>query len=465
MVEGKNILITIKFAEIDNKAYSLEQDGWVSAFVKLLKQTLGFYFPQPISFNLIKETQLISEQDFNKQDAIIYVLSPAFMLSSNIEADISLIEKASFFDTELINAKIHKVLKGPVKAGELPVTISMGRFYHFYQSGSSTDHLYDTLFEWDNSPHIRSKYWDSLTNLLLDLLRHFGHGKYNRFVPPSDQTVFLGDGGLEQLWTRIGLLGELNARGLNILPDHDHSIEVKHLKEPVMFYLRKSNLAIHFPEEFLPLHENSLRQLTELPELKQFIWFDPEAEKDLEKKKQYDELKQKLKNLDHVEAISSGMEELKEIIFSLASNQEKPDKRNSTDTKATLYLICSHYFEEEMKRQLISLLEGLNIKLLMSGTETGNEKRSRHYQYLKQADFSLICYNGKSPEWVRANINEVRKAAGLHAGTKNKQVRLAIITGTAAVAEEMLEFADTFPLIDAASPSFAEELNNYVNER
>lgn len=462
MKKHKKINIAIKFAEIDNMPYAGEDKGWVSGFISMLEQTLAFYYQQPPAFHLIKATEPISEKDFNAHDALIYILSPAFIFSSNINTDISLIEKACFFDTEYINARIFKVLKGPVNAEELPDTISMGRFYHFYQAGSLADSQYETLFYRDGSPLAHAKYWDSLTSLVFDLLKQFGHEKHERFIPSNDQTVFLGNGGIDQLWNRTRLLGELNARGFRILPDHDHSIEVKHLIEPVKFYLKKSDLAIYFPEELLPLDEQRLQELSDLDELKRLIWFDPESEKDLEKKKQYDELRLQLKNLNHVEVISSGLEELKEIIFSALDRSEIEEEEKGMPAQPALYLICSDHFEEEMKKQLMMLLEKLNVRLLMPGQETGNEKRARHYEYLKQADYSLICYDGGNPEWVRANINEVKKAAGLHAG-KRGPVKLGVITATEAIGGELAAYSGGIPLMAALSPTLAEDLNDYVN--
>lgn len=460
MGKYKKANIAIKFAEIDNTPYAGEEKGWVSAFVSMLEQTLAFYFQQPPAFHLITATEAIGESEFNANDVIIYIISPAFVFSSNVHKDISVIEKACFFDTEYINTKIFKVLKGPVPASELPDTISMGRFYHFYQAGSLADSQYETLYGRDSSPLSNAKYWDVLTSLVFDLLKHLGHEKHHSFLPSNGQTIFLGHSEMEQLWNRTRLLGELNARGFRILPDHDHSIEVKHLKEPVKFYLKKSDLAIYFPEEFLPLDEKHLQELSELRGLKRLIWFDPEAEKDLEKKKQYDELKLQLKNLDHVEAISAGLEELKEIIFAAVGRNEIREEENGEGQPA-LYLICSDFFSEDMKAQLILLLGKLNIKLLLTGHETGNEKRAKHYQYLKKADYSLICYDGKSPEWVRANINEVKKAAGLQVG-KKRPVRLGIITAAEAISREVAAYAPGIPLMAAPSPTLAQDLNEYV---
>lgn len=461
MEKQKKINIAIKFAEIDNTPYAGEERGWVSSFVSLLEQTLTFYYRQPPAIHLLKATDLIDDNDFNVHDAIIYIISPAFIFSSNINKDISLIEKALFFDSAFINARIYKVLKGPVNTEELPDTISMGRFYHFYQSGSLTGSQYETLYEGNRATPAHAKYWQSLTSLVFDVLKQFGHEKNERFCPSAGHTVYLGNSGMGQLWNRNRLYEELNARGFNILPDHNASIEVKHLKEPVKFYLKKCSLAIYFPEEFLPLNEQGLQELTDLSHIRRLIWFDPEAEKDLEKKKQCDELKLQLKNLEHVEAISAGLEELKETIFAAVDQAKIPEEEKGGAAQPSLYLICSDHFGEAVKAQLILLLEKMNVRLLLPGDETGNEKRAQHYQYLKQADCSLICYAGKSPEWVRANINEVKKAAGLHAG-KRKPIRLGIVTAGEALKQEAAGYAPGIPLMTALSPTLAEELNDYV---
>ena len=464
MDQDNKINIAIKFAEIDDKPYSNEHAGWVSRLVDILKQTLDFYFDRPIVIHLKKETELISEADFKALDAIIYVFSPAFLFSSNLTTEISAIEKAVLFDADYLNSKVHKVLKGPVNVGELPVTISMGTFHYFYHTAHSGDNSYETLFDWDSSAAVRNKYWESFTNLLFNLLRHLKHPKAECFIPPNRQTIYLGTGDINQLWNRTNLLGELNSRGVKVLPDHDHSIEVKHLKEPVKFYLKKSNLAIHFPEEFLPFDPKKLQDLTELNWLKRYIWFDPEAEKELDKKKLHDELKQKLKNLDHVEVVSSGLEELKEIIFAASDKGQEEIIEPENTSGLKLYLICSDDFNKGSRDEIIRFLQLHNIELLLLGKEKIHNRRARHYQYLKEADFCLICYEGNNPEWVFANINEVKKSTGLNP-EKSRKIKLGLLLGNDEALAEIKGLSGSVSVFAAGSPSLQEDLNFYVNEK
>lgn len=464
-VQQKEIEIILKFAEIDNKPYSNEHEGWVSCLVNLLQQTLEFYFDRPVVVHLRKETEAISEQEFQAFDAVIYVLSPAFLLASNIRADLASIEKAFLFNTEFINGRIHKVLKGPVNKDELPVIISVGTFHYFYQSGSSAESIYETLFDWDNSPLVRSRYWESFSNLLFDLLKSLKHPKHERFIPQNTQSVFLGSGDMGQLWNRTNLLGELSSRGINILPDHDHSIEVKHLNDPLKFYLRKSDLAIHFPEEFIPLEKKVLEGLADLPWLKRYIWFDPDAEKDPARRKQYDELKQKLKNLDHIEAVSSGLEELKEIIFP-DGKKEQPSEAEAPDgaeTESTLYLILPEKVEETFSGKVQHALSRHPLKLLFLNREKVQEKRIQHYRNLKEADYCLICYDGKEPEWLRANINEVKKSSGLNQD-RSRKIKLGIVLLSSEMPVELQEYQYSLPLISALSHAFEEEVNDFIHE-
>ena len=460
--QAKEIKLIVKFAEIDNKPYSEEHDGWVSCFVKNLEQTLDFYFRQTISVELRKETDSINEKDFENSDSIIYILSPAFIFSSNIAGDISAIEKAVHFNTDYMNAKIHKVLKGPVNTNDLPVTISMGTFHYFYQTAHQEEDSYETLFDWDDSTLVRNKYWESFTNLLFDLLKSLKHRKQEHFIPKNEQVIFLGAGDDRQLWNRTNLLGEMKARGVKVLPDHDHSIEVKHLNEPIKFYLKQSNLAVHFPEEFLPLDKSKLQVLTDLNWLKRYIWFDPESEKELEKKKQYDELKQKLKNLDHIEAISSGIEELKEIIFAGASRNQTEGTEAQEADLPRLYLISDGHFPEEKKREIIQCLREQNVELFLHREEKVQERRTRHYQYLKEADYCLICYNGGSPEWIQANVNEVKKSVGLNP-EKIGKLKLGIIIGKGDIPDHLPEHSNSLKFLFALSPSFEEDLNRFIH--
>lgn len=459
MDQAREIKIILKFAEIDNKPFPNEQEGWVSGLVKRLRETLAFYFRRPVVFLFKKETEQISEQEFKESDVLIFVLSPAFLMSSNIAADIAGIEKAFSFDLTYINSKICKVLKGPVNIQELPTSVSMGTFHHFYQTGSSAESTYETLFEWDNSPVVKAHYWESFSNLLFDLLKNLQHEKRDRLMPESKQTVFLGKGDIDQLWNRTNLYGELNSRGVTVLPDHDYSIEVKYLNDPLKFYLEKCTAAIHFPEEFLPVSEKKLKDLAALNSLRRFIWFNSEAEKIPEKKIQYEELRQKLKSMDHIESVTSGIEELKEIIFA-GTDREASQEKEAEGQPLSLYLICSEGFNKEKKEQLTGFFSQKGIQLLLTGSGKVQEKRLKHYQHLKMADFCLICYEGNSPDWVRANINEVKKAAGLRLD-KSQPIKLGILSEDIHV-PELIEENPFYRLLPADVPELEEELNHFV---
>ena len=468
MDKAKEINIAVKFAEIDNQPYSGGDAGWVSGLVAILAQSLAFYFDRPFNIILKKETELITEQEFEALDSVIYILSPAFRMSSNIAAEISAIEKALLFNTDYLNSKIHKILKGPVEVKELPATISMGTFHYFYQTGSEGGSSYETLFSGDNAADSRRKYWDSFTNLLFDLLKNLKHSHSAHFTPESGQTIFLGPGDVGQLWNRSHLFGELISRGVKVLPDHDYSIEVKHLNEPIKFYLKKSDFAICFPEDYIPPEKDKIKELEDLTWLKRYIWFDPEAEKEPVKKKQYDELKQKLKNLDHVEAISSGLEELKEIIFAASQKKQEQQKEQENEENnpvlPELYLIVSDEFPEEGKEKILHYLNGLNVQLLLAGKEKVQEKRAIHYQNLQNAAYCLICYDGNNPEWLRANVNEVKKSAGF-SPESSQRTKIGIIAGGGEIPDGVPDYQNTYSVISSLSPTLEEDLKAYLNGR
>lgn len=462
MEHAHEIRLVLKYADIDNTPFSLQEEGWVSGLVHRLSETLQFYFQQPVRIITKNETELISDEEFKTTDAIIFVFSPAFMLSSNLTATMAVIEKAVSFNINYINSKIHKVLKGPIDTQNLPTTISMGRFHHFYQLNSTGDSGYETLFEWDKTASIRARYWESFSNLLFDLLKALKHPKWERFMPGSDQTVYLGSGDMEQLWNRNNLYGEFHARGIRVLPDHDHSIEVKYLNDPLKFYLEKSTLAIHFPEEFLPLSEKKLAELAAMTNLQRYIWFNPESGKNRDKQKQYEELKLKLKNLDHVEAITSGIEELKEIIFSRAKQVPAQESGLVGSFDNRLYLIVSENFSEETKSRILDLLAQHNITPLQLLEADTQRKRQQHYQYLKHSNYCLICYDGLNPEWLRANINEVKKAAGLNP-EKSRSIRLGLL----AAQDHLPKPADAnqaYALLPVGDGHLEETLASFIHE-
>lgn len=464
-MNNKNINIIIKFAEIDDITFQQKGDGWIKVFTQLLKNAIALHTDQTVRIIHKSENEVIDLQEFEGADAVIYILSPAFIFSSNLKQEISNLEKELYFNIELLNTKIIKVLKGPVNEEDIPMTIALGSYYPFFKYTDSLSEEYETLISEEQNPNDRARFWDSLTDIVYDLLRLLKIPNTKDIIPEGKQSVFLSSKHKQNFWERLEIKRELKDFGIDVLPDSDYSVEVKYLDDPNAFYINKSKIAIHFPEEFIPFDADKLAKISANSEIERLIWFNPEMEMETETNRTYNELKRNLKNLDHVEAVETNIQELKIII------KEKMMKNTTTSNDTILkrekdtrylYLITGHVEENKNIQRITDLIELQGVKVLFSyHIEDPSYRRKVHFEYLKEAEYCLVLFGEEPVEWLLANLKEIEKSAGFSRNTP--LLNKGIITNQLDLPTELIHDKEDFILLNLDSTFDSNTINDFLN--
>ncbi|MFT4804158.1 MAG: hypothetical protein ACI9XJ_001310 [Marivirga sp.] len=406
----KDYTIIIKFTQNDNICATNQEFGWVDYFAKILTASVNYQLDATINVVYKNETEIITAEDFNASDLILYVLSPAFIFSSNINKDAEVLETAFNFDIPFINKKVKKVFKAPVKVEELPLSLSTPTYYRFYDYNEENSNEYSTFEGW-NTYQENIGFWKVFSDVLNDTIKSFLNEK-----DTAIKNVYISNNSDRYFHIRNDLKRELNAQGIKIFPDEDFSIEANYMEDPELFFMDRCDLSIHYPEDFINLTtEERNRAFNKLPEHTRYIWFDPMENIVPEKKAQYSELKVQLKPYKNIEAIETPIEEFKEIIKTIVF-KEKEDLEDLEDNRETVYVISDTLFTDDEKLNLEnnSLVQSKYKLKILSNVENVADYRLMHYKLLKHADHFLIIHLKENSDWLKTMVSEVKKAPGFN---------------------------------------------------
>lgn len=408
MKKEKNYII-IKSTSNDNISGSEGEKGWVDYFVEFLKAGLSYQLDSETEFIFKNELDLITTDDFNKSDLIFYILSPAMVFASNINQDSAELEQAFNFDIPLINSKIKKVFKAPVKIEDLPLSLSTPTYYRFYDHGLSNESDYETFEGW-NKFQKNDRYWIVFADVLLDTINALT-GTKNK----AENRIYISDKNRSYYHYRNIIKRELKAFNSEIFPDEDYSIEANYMEDPELFFLAKCDMALNFPDEFIEMtREERQKAFTKAPDLKRFIWFSPSEGEKPEKKAKYNELKVQLKPYQNIEAIESTIEELKEILKENISKLNDSDNEPEEFSKPIIYIISDSLINrdnEDINSAFQKINELFVIKII-DNVENVTDYRHLHYELLKKAEYFFILYYKNNLAWLTSITAEIKKAPG-----------------------------------------------------
>jgi hypothetical protein len=408
-MSNKNNHIVIKFTPNDNIKGSDQDFGWVDYFAEFLKTGLSYQIDNQIEITYKNEIDLITEEDFNNSDLIFYILSPAMVFASNINQDSAELEQAFNFDIPLINSKIKKVFKAPVKIEELPLSLSTPTYYRFYDHGLLNDGEYETYEGW-NKFQDNENYWKVFADVLLDTLATLNEQK-----PKIENRIFISDKNKSYYRYRNIIKRELKAFNSEIFPDEDFSIEANYMEDPELFFMKKCDMSLHFPDEFIDLTtEKRKNTFNKIPEIKRLIWFSPEEGLKPEKKAKYDELKVQLKPYQNIEAIESTIEELKEIIKENIAKLNQVEETKEESSKKTIYIISDSFISDEITKESNSdktVRNNFELKII-DNVENVTDYRHLHYELLRKADYFFVLFFKNNLSWLNSMASEIKKAPG-----------------------------------------------------
>ncbi len=423
--------IIIKFTENDNIPSEEGKKGWVDYFADLLHTSLQYQINGIIEINKKSETELISATEFDATDLVLYIVSPAFIFSSNINQDAEIFEKAFNFDIPYINSKLKKVLKAPIKLEDLPLSLSTPTYYQFFEVLNAASSEYNTFEGWSQYQD-NNEFWEVFADVISDTLTTFS------LVEETDiGKIFISNKNTSYYKYRNNIKRELKAFNVGIYPDEDFSIESSYMEDADAFFINKSNIALHFPDEFIELTtESRTAAFEKLPEKKRYIWFSPLETIIPEKKAKYNELKIQLKPYQNIESIESPIEELKVILkHKLLSPEEQTEKATQ---KEILYIISDSDINDKL-RFLIQESDAIKRKFevkILSSVQNVADYRLMHYNLLRTADSFMILYFKHNIEWLKTMMSEIRKAPGFD---REKAIQgKYILTSTNSIPEQYI---------------------------
>jgi hypothetical protein len=407
--------IIIKFTENDNIKNDMGL-GWVDYFAKFLESGLSYRIQNKTKISYKSEVELITKDDFDSADLIFYIISPAMVLSSNINQDSNELEQAFNFDIPLINSKIKKVFKAPVKIEELPLSLSTPTYYRFFDNSIINEENYETYEGW-NKFQENENYWKVFADVLIDTILILENKN-----PEIESRIFISDKNKSYYHPRNIIKRELKAFNAEILPDEDFSIEANYMEDPEEFFIKKCDLAIHFPDEFLGLTSEKRKKIFDkLPEIKRLIWFSPTEIQKPEKKAQYNELKVQLKPYPNIEAVESTIEEFKEIVKENIGKINQEIKEEKHSTKEIIYIISDSVINKDNLDKLqqdSQISQKFELKLI-DNVESVSDYRHLHYELLRKADYFFILFFKNNLPWLNSMSSEIKKAPGFR---KEKEI-------------------------------------------
>ena len=401
--------IIIKFTANDNIKSGDQELGWVDYFAKFLKTGIAYKLQNEVEISYKSELDLITKDDFHNTDLIFYILSPAMVFASNINQDSAELEQALNFDIPLINSKIKKVFKAPVKIEELPLSLSTPTYYRFYDNSLINEENYETYEGW-NKFQENENYWKIFADVLIDTISILENKKVE-----INSKVFISDKNKSYYHSRNIIKRELKAFNSEIFPDEDFSIEANYMEDPEQFFMKKCDMAIHFPDEFIGLTtEKRKKAFEKTPELKRLIWFSPIESQKPEKKAQYNELKVQLKPYPNIEAVESTIEEFKEIVKENINKIKDHSSVEIQSVKEIIYIISDSIIKKQSLNILLNDKEFTNsyeLKLI-DNVENVTDYRHLHYELLRKADYFFILFFKNNVPWLNSMSGEIKKAPG-----------------------------------------------------
>ncbi|WMN11340.1 hypothetical protein QYS49_38025 [Marivirga salinae] len=441
----QNHHIIIKFTPNDNISGADHVKGWVDYFADFLKTGINYQLKNTVDIIFKSELDLITKEDFDQTDLIFYILSPAMVFASNINQDSAELEQALNFDIPLINSKIKKVFKAPVNIEDLPLSLSTPTYYRFYDHSLLNEEDYQTFEGW-NKYQDNESYWKVFADVLLDTLNILG-GQDSIIK----NTVFISDKNKSYYHSRNSIKRELKAFETEIFPDEDFSIEANYMEDPELFYMKKCNMALHFPDEFIDLtNEEKRNSFNKLPSLRRLIWFSPSEGLKPEKKAKYNELKVQLKPYQNIEAVESTIEELKDIIKDNLKKIKQSTETKEESLKNIIYIISDTRIKDQSFKEINqdkSIEENFDLKII-DNVENVTDYRHLHYELLRKADYFFILYFKNNIPWLNSMSSEIKKAPGFR-NEKDILGKYVIYGNKSKIVKENL---DGFSLIEKEKP-------------
>jgi len=467
--------VFISYAHVDNEALLEGQDGWISIFQRALQKRLGQLLGRQVAVWWDRQ-RLSGNQYFDETIAaacesatvMVSVVTPRYLKSDYCNKEVE-----HFAQSKPIKvgdrSRLFTCVKTPVQRQDLFQQMEHKLGYEFYRAeeGSGRFREYDVF-----DPELKPMFMAALEDLAQDVGKLLGLFEPNPGAPrhssitlktttpkaAEKQRVFIATTSGDVKAVREGLLRELQTREYGVTPDHAFSEDAAGFEAELVRAAAPACVSVHIlgasygtiPEDadgsYPVLQFERLKQLAaDRPQdapLARIVWIPRGVEGSSEKQKKFLARVRGDATLGPLDELLEGSEEeLKERVIAklqtlerarqereerAAREQKAAQKRAETGgldtglrasmtTVSKVYVISADDEGEDVEAVERALgAQGFDVisSLELAEEETEAEREARHQQLLSECDGCLIYHGATKLSWVRAQIDEVRKALG-----------------------------------------------------
>ncbi len=442
--------IYISYAQLDNEAQLVGQQGWVSAFHRSLEVRVGQLLgTKPIIFRSTHADGGTSDGEPSMEAIpdsalLITVLSPRYLKSEWCNRELRrFIAAAGDRPKWGSKFRVLKVVKTPIQQD--PPEIQPLTPYEFFKVDPETGraHEFDQIF----GPEAQREYWARLDDLAHDITRMLETLQEERTEdtpdtssavvelprPSSDaQTLYLAPTSNDLREEHDALRRDLIRHGYRVLPEHPLPLVGTELDGTVRESLAKSRMSIHLVgRNYGIVPEGATASIIERQVdlggeqaksggFHQILWIPAGTQAADERQRVFlDRLRGTFALVEGSDLLETSLEDLKTVVHQTLNPPAKPAslRTEDSDAEATgahhVYLVCDQRDEEATAPLADYLFEkGFEVTLpIFEGDEA--EVREDHEENLRLCDAVLLYYGAGNELWLRRKLREVQKISGL----------------------------------------------------
>ncbi|MBT32321.1 MAG: hypothetical protein CMO01_21875 [Thalassobius sp.] len=434
--------IFISYSLIDDYPSGKNQEGWVTCFVRFLKEML-LQVDKECQFDFFLEhqnnvnTDYLNErrENLKQSDFFITIVSPDF-----ISAEPSLI-LLNEFKNHLENSRIEskqrilKVVKLPIQSYENPDEIRDFIGFSFFNINKETGTA--SVVEEFFAPEAKSSFWLPLTDLCFEIKKHLdtiAEATPKTLFKAEKKYVYLAQTSIDLEFERLTIKRELERRNYKVLPEQNFPDNPILVENFIKDNLKQSLLSIHLignqsgekplgREETYVEIQNGLaaeyasdivNQHGEFPRL---IWIASEEKHIEEKQKFYIEKLKRDKQLQFgAEILQTQIEDFKTAILNyLASHLDKSfnPNNNSQEFNKSIYLITDKRditYAHILSHKIAEM--GFEVMISAFDRKKANSRRT-HQECLNKCDMVFVLYFDAKKEWLVSKLQDIIKTAGM----------------------------------------------------
>ena len=478
--------VFISYAHLDNKAFTRDQEGWVTVFDNVLQIMLNQQLGKEAK--IWRDKSLQGNDDFSgaisdklpNAATLVSVLTPRYLNSGWCTKEIQVFcQFAEARDGLFIKNKgrVFKVMKSPIARIEsdkaLPPQVGRASGYEFFiqpDGGAVTelDPAYGKTFEQTFLLRVRR-----LAGDIADLLRQFGDVVPNK-EPAGDhliKPIYLAECCSGRKADRERLLTDLRSHGYTVVPEDDLPEDESGFVAQVQRLLAQSQLSIHLvgasygptpdgdsQKSTVVLQNEIAAQLSASIGLPRIISLpDGTSSPNPVQQRFIDSLIERSDMQQGADLVTADLQTLIDTIHARlkrtrCSAQALPlvavDPQSVRKTVHVLH-------EERDGRDVVPLLKsvkasGIDVTWPVLNGQDAGQVREANQSLCMSCDALIVYYGAGDSTWMYYQQTELKKLSGLRIG-KPPQAKLIIVSGPVTTDKELVLLTGEGEVIDACN--------------